>query len=801
MMAPRWTKLLRDVRAARGRFLTATLAMAASLCAVATMFTAWAILQREVPRNYLGSQPAAAQIEASGLDHVALQAVRQQPGIADAELGASVLARVQVGRDEWLPLLLFVVPDFPAQRLSRVSVEAGAWPPPDGGLVIERSALPLTRQRLGAELTVQLAQGRHALPITTVVHDPALAPAWQEQTVYGYATPRTLAALGETMPLTLLKLAVPPAQARDAEAIERIAREAAARLQSLGHAVHEIRVPPPARHPHQAQMNGVMRMLLVFSLLALALGGVLTGSVIGGLLAQHGRQIAIMKAIGARSRQVAAMYLVLAGSIGLVAVAVGLPLGLAAGRAYARAVGGLLNLRLQSLAVPHELHALVLLLGVGAPLVAAALPIAMAARRSVRQALDDAGVSAGAYTRSRWLRLLARAPLPWPALALALRNSLRRRARLALTVTLLAAAGAMFITSLDLRAAWEANVAQAAAARHYAIELRLQQPLAPQPLLARLATLPGVRGVESWPSVAATADHGDAFALSHTYPDGGHGGFALRAASPDTAMIEHSTIQGRWLRPGDADAVVLNALAHSVAFPQARPGDWIAVQVGPRRARLRVVGIVRELLTPSTLYVTPEAFARASGLDGRSNAFRIALRPGLDAEGAAPAIIRAIEAEGGAVRLLLTEKRLAAAQGGHVYILVFALLFIALLMAAVGSLGLASALGASVVERTREFGVLRAIGARSRDVLATVLIEGLAAALLSAALAVPLSMLLSARVGQVLASISAQPLWPALTVPSVLAWLTVAVTGAALASVVPALRAAQLTVRQTLAVL
>jgi len=38
---------------------------------------------------------------------------------------------------------------------------------------------------------------RRSLTVMGVVHDPSLAPAWQEQTVYGYVMPATLGFLGE----------------------------------------------------------------------------------------------------------------------------------------------------------------------------------------------------------------------------------------------------------------------------------------------------------------------------------------------------------------------------------------------------------------------------------------------------------------------------------------------------------------------------------------------------------------------------------------------------------------------------
>ena len=176
-------------------------------------------------------------------------------------------------------------------------------------------------------------------------------------------------------------------------AIERGARDLAAWLATQGCAVEQIRIPPPGRHPHQAQMNAILAMLTGFSALALVLGAVLCATVIGAWLAQQVRQIAIMKAIGARTHQVALPTLALVAALGALATAIGLPLGVAAGNAFVardRAAA-------EPAPAPTRRRR--------APLLAAAgrcpasrcrcsprlWPVLAAARRSVRAALDDHG--------------------------------------------------------------------------------------------------------------------------------------------------------------------------------------------------------------------------------------------------------------------------------------------------------------------------------------------------------------------------------------------------------------------------
>ena len=120
-------------------------------------------------------------------------------------------------------------------------------------------------------------------------------------------------------------------------------------------------------------------------------------------------------------------------------------------------------------------------------------------------------------------------------------------------------------------------------------------------------------------------------------------------------------------------------------------------------------------------------------------------------------------------------------------------------MAIVGVLGLASATATSVIERTREFAVLRAIGARNGSILRTVMGECLFIAALSvlvaSVLSVPFTMWIATLIG-------AASLGPAMgVVPSATAiplWLAIALASAALASGYPARRATRMTIRDAL---
>lgn len=802
MLSPRWRKILRDLQAARGRMVMIVLAIAVSIFAVGTILTAYTIMTREISRNYLGTNPASAFLAMDRVDDSVVAAVKQQPGIIDAEAGSWVMARVEIEPNEWRPLLLFVIEDFDTLRINRFSPEAGSWPPPAQTILLEREALKFIKANAGDVINVQTPNGQmQAMTISGSTHDPSLAPAWQEQMAYGYITPETLAWLGEGNTLHILKVIVKD-QAQGRATVEATTSNLAQWLKGQGHVVGEIRIPPPLMHPHQTQMNSVMQTLLIFSLLALGLSGILTASIIGGMLAQQTRQIGMMKAIGARSIQITSLYATLILFLGLVAIALALPFSVLVGRASASMIAQILNLAIYADSIPAWVFGVAVLMGTLVPLLVALEPIQRTARMTVRETLSDYGTTRetfGARGLDSWLGRIRGID---NTLLLALRNTFRRRGRLLLTLGLLAAAGGMFMTGINVKTAWDSFPTEATAMRHYDLELRFNAPQSEQKVFAEIARITGVQKSETWNLTSAAVSRADGLDIVRTYPDGGHGSLMLRSAPPESKFMESAILSGRWLQAGDTDGAVLNHMA-ATFFPNVKVGDTIRLTVQDRTAAVRVVGIVRQNLTPAAIWVTSDTYAKATGqAEQFTNAVRISLK-GHDPSRisiVAGEIERALAAENISTKVVISETMLESATSGHVYIFIFSLLTMSLVMALVGALGLMSSMGTSVIERTREFGIMRTIGAKSAIILRNVISEGVVIGLMSWVIAIAISLPLSYVIGYLVGMNSFfVPLNLIVSPMALVIWLGVIVVGSIVSSTYPARQASRLTVRETLA--
>jgi putative ABC transport system permease protein len=289
---------------------------------------------------------------------------------------------------------------------------------------------------------------------------------------------------------------------------------------------------------------------------------------------------------------------------------------------------------------------------------------------------------------------------------------------------------------------------------------------------------------------------------------GTHGGgaptgprFTVLGIPPVTPMLNLELAEGRGLQPGEVDAIVINT-ALAMRSPDMRVGGTVSLQMGPATSVWRIVGIAREPFSPSTAYVSREYFERAGGHAGMANSVRIALkRPDTESvEAFKEALDRALDAAGIRALSATSKKESRYAFDQHMLMIYVFLLVMSVIIGAVGGLGLMTTMSLNVLERRREMGVLRAIGARLGTIWLIVTVEavvvGLMSGIIAILLAVPVSRTLSLFIGSALfrsdVAFVFDPRGP-------IVWLTLSIGLGVIASFLPAWNASRTPVREALA--
>jgi len=782
-----WRKAVHDFWHERARTALVVLAIALGVSAFAAVLASYAILTRELDQGYLATNPASAVIRVDTADDDIVKAILQNREVSDAEPRRTISGQIKAGPVQWRNLILFVVKDYGNIRVSKLVPEEGAWPPATGEILIERDAFQVANARIGDTVIVKTANGvERPLVISGGVHDVGQAQARMENIVYGYINLATLVQLGEQPYLNQLNILV--AENRfDEDHIRRVVADVERAIRSRGREVRRVEIPAPGKHPHSDLMGVLLLAMSSFGIFVLVLSGILVINLLTAMMASQVRQIGVMKAIGGTRRQIAQIYFGQALFLGIAAVIVAAPLGILGTRALCRYMAMFLNFDINSFAVPIWVYLPVALIGLAAPLIAAAYPVWSGTRVPVRVALSDFGLSQTTFGASAFDRVLTRIGGTFSLIVLAIRNSFRRRARLVLTLLTLAAGGLFFLSALNVRASMINTLDHMFAARKFDLAVSLANPYAWEKIQKAVNNTPGITRAEGWFTTEASLA---------SQPNR----FNVVALPPDTQLMDFEIIAGRKLASDDTNAIVVNnALAGRE--PAMRVGQTVVLRIGSEETTCHVVGVAREAFSPSGIAYVPLSFIQQRQ-PGMVNNLRLSLDR---ADPDSISLVKAnldlnLEQQGVRARSGTSKAESRFAFDEHMLMIYVFLIVMSAIIGGVGGLGLMTTMSLNVFERRREMGVMRALGATPRIVWLIVASEGIVVGVLSWTIAALLAWPISKMIGEFLVSVMFQSGLDFVFEPlGLVIWIVVSIGLSGAASFIPAWRASRVTVREALA--
>ncbi len=787
MVAPRWRKIGRDLWGNKARTILVVLAIAIGVLAFGGVFTARAVLLDDFAAAYDATQPANILITGPSFDDDLILALRGLPQVVDAEGRVFYPVELYTVDGQRYDLTLYMIPDYENMQVDQLIFQGDAGPPGRRELLIERQSAKVVEIEVGQALTIEVPGGEtFDLAAAGLVHDFNADPATDVNPyLFGYVSKETLQWMGYPLTYTELHIRVENPSGSEDD-LQQSLRELESRVDDFGYTVTSAAVVTPDRHWAADMIQAMTVIMGGIGVFTLVLSALLVINTFSALLLQQQRQIGMMKAVGARGIDVALVYLGMVLVLGILALAIAVPAG--AGLAWVLInilAGGLLNLDILNFHVPIGVLALQVIAGLALPLAAALIPIMRGTRLSVREAVTDYGIrSTGRVsTRRSFLRL------PRPAL-LSLRNTFRRRGRLVLTLLTLTLAGATFCAVLHSRSSMVTVVDGIFRMFEYDVQLNLTEAYPISRVTRQAERVPEVMAVEGWISIE----------VRPLLADGSQGeSFLLMGVPPDSQFMSPVMLEGRWLEPGEKDSIVIGRDLLR-RFPDLQMGDLITVKYDEKEYSWTVVGVV-SLYFNDIAYVDFDALSEKLGTPGMVSAVLIgtAGHDDLDQKMAGQELEELYRRSGIMMGGWFTRNQLVGMFVAVVDYVIYFLLVMALLLAVVGGLGLTGTMSLNVLERTREIGVMRAVGASNRAVRRVIILEGIVIGLLSGVLAwlisIPLGIGLSAAVGIAFMD-SPIPFSPSLV--SFPIWLAIVTGISVLASLIPASRAARMSVRETL---
>ena len=799
MFAPRWRKVLRDIWSNKTRTIIVLLAISVGVAAIGMVMGSKIIIDENLPNQYFAANPSSGTVfTISNFDDEQVAVIRNMREISEASGTRRVNVRFKTPTGETRNLTLIVVPDFAEMELNIISPEEGAWPPPRHEILIERNSfqesLGLAHLGIGDTILVESPSGKEReLKISGTVHDIAQLPTFFGGAGYGYITLDTLEWLGEPRDFNQLEYVVAENKF-DTEHIESVGKLVSSKLEKSGVSVIFSLVLPPGEHPAQSLIDGFSGILAAVGILSLVLSGFLIVNTISAIMTQQVRQIGIMKTIGAQTSQVTGMYFLMVAAFGVMALIIAVPLGILGSVGVASIFSGFFNFDIIGFPFDPFVILVQALLALSAPLLAAIIPIWSGVRVTVREAISEQGLGKGRFGQGIIDKLIVGLRYIFPMgrpMQISLRNTFRRKARLILTLITLSLASAIFISIFSVRASLQRTLDDALNYFDYDVQIRFEKPYRNDRIQGMIADEPGVDIVETWGFGSARRIRPDT-----TESDG----FVVYGITHDSSMVNPIMVDGRWLQEGDTNGIVVNTdLLNNEE--DITVGSTIRLSLDGRENDFIIVGIARGILSGANGFMVDDYFGRVTNSANRSLASIIRLdnRSAENQATQAQTLEEVYRQAGFSIAEVQTIAQVRALIGTIFNVIIGFLLGMAVLLGFVGGLGLMGTMSINVIERTREIGVMRAIGASDGAVLRIILIEGFIIGLISwtigGLIALPTSRVLTNTIGENL--LNAQPSYEFSTNGAIL-WLGIIIILALLASFLPARSASRLTVREVL---
>ncbi len=797
-----WYKVWADLWLTKSRTALAIISIAAGVCCVGTLFGMIDLLLGKMDAAHRQSQPSHINlILRNDADISLLEQVKAIPGVADVDTMTPLSVHFrQLGETDWRLGTLIIRPDYDNQHFDKTALQSGNWPSGDQIAIENLSALSSGIQNGNIEF--ETALGPQTWAIGDIVRHPFVKPPKFGGQVHFFAGAAHAAQFG--IPANSFRqLLVQIAEPYSSESARNVAGQIRSLLSAQHIGVNVTLLQDPEQHWGRPFLAGINGVLQIMALVSLALASVLILNTVSAHITQQTDQIGVMKALGSRTKTIAQLYLLEILLLALLAIVLAIPPALAAAYFSACRLLGLFNIDCGAFVISVPAVAYMLLGGLLAPLLAGLPPILRGAAMTVRAAIASYGVGAD-FGYNRFDLLIEKFGARFlPTLsAAALGNLFRRKARLLLTQSVLICAGVMFLVLTSLIASLNLTLDREMARSRYAVRLGFTIDQPEQKIHDIATAVAGTENIEFWQRSSMQITK-DGLAL----PQKGSLGMHMLALPANSSMYQPLIESGRWLQAGDAGERVLVLSADTTALNGVRAGDSLDVALGTDHEKWQVVGIYRWLAGNS--YAVEPAYAPLETLRRITHSrdmasFALLDTPVADLNQEADYLRnlqQRFQDQGVQLDVYTTLAKLEQGQFARNQFkpVLNTLLGLACMIAAVGGIGLSGTLAISVLQRIREIGVLRAIGAPSKVVFRMFLLEGLLHGVMAWFLSIPLAYLaaepLAKQLGQTMLGIQLDfsfDFW------AILYWLIIVLTVAWIAAFWPARKATQLSIRDCL---
>jgi putative ABC transport system permease protein len=795
-----WHKIWFDIWHNKTRTLLAVLSIAAGVFAVGTIFGMSDMLLTNMDKSHRAVLPTHIYVYlAQPIDRDTILSLHEISGVEDVEPFNSVNILYKLHPDdEWRQGVIQMRDDYNAQKYALLQLRQGRWPSGKNEVGLERMAAQFLNIGISDSVIVKIDDQERTFPITGLIRHPFVPPPQFMDLAFFFMSGEGMERFGiQEGQFSSLYVRVTPYSSDHAKEVATAIKN---KLAKQDIRVAQFQYEDPDKHWGRTFMDAMVQVQQMLAIICVLISAILVFNTISNLITQQTNQIGVIKAIGGKTPFITGIYLMNALVYGTLAFLIAFPLSAIVAFGITKTFLNLFNIDFDTFQISRNAVILQLLCALLAPLLAGLPPILKGSSITVRQAIASYGLGGGSASGrvSRWLESAGARLLP-THYATAIGDILRHKGRLVMTEFVLIAAGASFLMVMSLNSSLDLTLDNFFARQVYDTTIGFEGEQRMDRVIAVAEAVPGVDEAEVVFTQAASL-----FVKGQLVKEAGVG-TTVRGIHPESDFFKPLIVAGRWLVPGDGRAVVIPR--ETAEKNNIKVNDIIILDIGTSgQDEWQVVGLYEPVFVGGfssvtlyapldSLFQITKSYNKAGLVQVRTISHDLAFVTEITKKLKDNFELHHMKVEGSQVQL-----DLRSTNEWQFSLVTSMLLALSIIVALVGAIALMGALSIGVIERTKEIGVLRAVGARSPVIMGIFVLEGILQGLISWLIAVPISLLISPGAAKTMgtimfgATLDYQYNWTA-----VLIWLAIVVVISVLASLLPARGATRISVRDSLA--
>lgn len=798
-MDTRFRKVLRDLLKNKSKSILIILTLFIGMLSVGVVVMINTVFVPDVYNEYFKAIPKDASIKcSSGYDNALLNEIEMIEGVEAASGANRVTVRLLL--DNGTLNADFIAIDG-TNRINKLRRSDDSDILPELGtneVFFDRAAIADIGKKVGDNISVLYKGQTFEFLIKDTVYDATAEPYMLEGDVISFVNLDTFGILTNDNHFNEVNITVEGDNSYKEYNLE-VARRVADFMELNGLEIDEIYVPNPGDFYASEILEAVTIILLLLGSMSVLLGVALIINSINNLMLQQTKYIGIMKAIGGRSHQLILMYMSFTIILGIIAFILALPLSALLGYQVSKLLAHMFNMSLSGFRIPPQLLLSLIISALLIPLLASIIPIIKSSKKSVYSALNNHFEQTARKTASLRNKRPNRFYHIPSLIRISLRNNLRNRVRVVLTIATLALSGSIILTVINLNHGFSNGVEEIKS--YYVIDgtIILNSYEDAKQMEDIIKDVEGVKHVEGW-----------SFAVSSFIESNGKSSRKVKLLGPkpdsnifNWSVVNKKLIAGRLIQSDDTNAVIItNHLLSS--YPDITIGDVISIKVNNINRNFNVVGIMNMAGQPADPVLLANYSYLNSLLQGKDQVLEICISTYEQTESYEKEVLTKIEAElsnnGITILETLPGADLLEKFQTPINVIVALLMFLAIMLSFVGTIGQSATLNLNVIERLKELGIMRSLGASNRMLNLTITIEslilGTIAWMFAVILSLPLTIIANYMLGNLLFT---TPLDFRVSILGLIIWLILSLVSSCLACIMPCRRLNRMVTSEVLA--